>query len=89
MINPNTNKLEIAISKDGEDYIRIIPKLKNGKQLEQVFAFLYQDLIIRDYTIEKQQDFSILAVHHNRKLIAEQISYHDKLVILPVSSQFE
>lgn len=57
-MNPNTNKLEIAITKDSEDYIRIIPKLKDGKQLELVFTFLCQDFIIRDYTIEKQQLFS-------------------------------
>lgn len=53
-MNPNTNKSEIAITKDGEDYIRIIPKLKDGKQLELVFTFLCQDFIIRDYTIEKR-----------------------------------
>lgn len=73
-MNSNTNKLEIAITKDGEDYIRIIPRLKNGKQLELFFTFLCQDFIIRDYTIEKQQDFSIQVVHHDRKLTAEQIS---------------
>lgn len=75
---PNTNKSEIAITKDGEDYIRIIPKLKDGKQLELVFTFLCRDFIIRDYTIEKQQDFSIQAVHHDRRLTAGQITYHGK-----------
>ena len=77
-MNPNTNKSEIAITKDGGDYIRIIPKLKDGKQLELVFTFMCQDFIIRDYTIEKQQDFSIQAVHHDRKLTAGQIIYHGK-----------
>lgn len=33
-------RTEIAITKDGEDYIRIIPRLKDGNQLELVFMFL-------------------------------------------------
>lgn len=59
MLNLNTNRTEIAITKDGEDYIRIIPRLNDGNQLELVFTFLCQDFNIRDYTIEKQQDFRI------------------------------
>lgn len=61
-MNPNTNKSEIAITKDGEDYIRIIPKLKDGKQLEKDWAYWQNEGRYR---------------------------YHDKLVILPMSSQFE
>ena len=53
-------RTEIAITKDGEDYIRIIPRLKDGNQLELVFVFLCQDFIIRDYTIEKQEDFRMI-----------------------------
>lgn len=53
---------EIAITKDGEDYIRIIPKLKDGKQLEKDWAYWQNEGRYR---------------------------YHDKLVILPMSSQFE
>ena len=59
MLNLNTNRTEIAITKDGEDYIRIIPRLNDGNQLELVFTFLCQDFNNRDYTIEKQQDFRI------------------------------
>ena len=71
-------RTEIAITKDGEDYIRIIPKLKDGNQLELVFVFLCQDFIIRDYTIEKQEDFRIQTIHHDRRLTAGQITYHGK-----------
>lgn len=78
MLNLNTNRTEIAITKDGEDYIRIIPRLKDGNQLELVFTFLCQDFIIRDYTIEKQEDFRIQTVHHDRRLTAGQITYHGK-----------
>lgn len=71
-------RTEIAITKDGEDYIRIIPRLKDGNQLELVFVFLCQDFIIRDYTIEKQEDFRIQTIHHDRRLTAGQITYHGK-----------
>ena len=71
-------RTEIAITKDGEDYIRIIPRLKDGNQQELVFMFLCQDFIIRDYTIEKQEDFRIQTIHHDRRLIAGQITYHGK-----------
>ena len=47
MIGPNTNRSEIAITKEGEDFIRIIPRLKDGKQLELVFTFLCQDFMER------------------------------------------
>lgn len=67
MLNLNTNRTEIAITKDGEDYIRIIPRLKDGNQLELVFTFLCHDFIIRDYTIEKQQDFRIQTLLHDRR----------------------
>lgn len=78
MISSNTNRSEIAITKDGEDYIRIIPRLKDGNQLELVFMFLCQDFMIRDYTIEKQEDFRIQTVHHDRRLTAGQITYHGR-----------
>ena len=78
MVNQTTTKTEIAVTKNGEDYIRIIPKLKGGNQLELIFMFQCQDFIIRDYTIEQQQDFTIQTVHHDRRLNSGQITYHGK-----------
>ena len=78
MLNLKNIRTEIAITKDGEDYIRIIPRMKDGNQLELVFTFLCLDFIIRDYTIEKQEDFRIQTVYHDRRLTAEQITYHGK-----------
>lgn len=78
MVNQTTTKTEIAVTKNGEDYIRIIPKLKGGNQLELVFMFQCQDFIIRSFIIEQQQDFNIQTIHHDRRLNAGQITYHGK-----------
>ena len=45
VMNPNTNKSEIAITKDGEDYIRIIPeRSKNNvsRYFNQAYYVYYE-----------------------------------------------
>ena len=43
------SKESIAISRKGEDYLRIIPKMKDGLQSEIVFKFMTKDFLIRSY----------------------------------------
>ena len=70
------SKESIAISRKGEDYLRIIPKMKDGLQSEIVFKFMTKDFLIRSFIKNGQRSFNIESVYIDTPLDVDQITYH-------------
>lgn len=68
------SKESIAISRKGEDYLRIIPKMKDGLQSEIVFKFMTKDFLIRSFIKNGQRSFNIESVYIDTPLDVDQIT---------------